>query len=264
MPQMPDRPRDRRAGCDGSHRGRRRTPARRRAITGTAAMATTPAVVPTPSTSRCERRRSRPPSAPDQRPEGHHGQDHHHVVGDRGEGGRREAPGPVEHGGGHRADGVEQHLGHEQPQQEAAQLHLGVTDGLVGHGDRERPHDPRPGQEAEDHDRTQHRQGQAQHGPGQPLGVLPATLVEQGDERRHQHRREDAGGQELEEQVGDQVGRLVGVAQVGRAQRPADGHHPEEPGDAGREVAGGDLGPRSPEAHEVGWGSTCWASRPTP
>ncbi len=199
--------------------------------------------------------------------EGHHGGDHHHVVGHRGEGGGREPPGAVQHGRGHRADCVEQDLGHEHPQQEAAEAHLGVAHGVVGDSDGEGPHDPRPGHQPDDGDRAEHGEGHAQHRPGQALGVLAPAGVEQGDERGHQHRGQDPGGQKLEEQVGDQVGGLVRVAQVGGAQGPTHGHHPEQPGHTGGDVADGDLRARpwdGDRPHGVGAGRMRWAPGPTP
>ena len=71
--------------------------------------------------------------------------------------------------------------------------------------------------------------------PGrQPLGLGVVVGPEQVDEGGHEHRRQRAGGDELEEDVGDRARGLVGVAEVGGAEHRGDHPDLDEPDPAAR------------------------------
>jgi hypothetical protein len=181
------------------------------------------------------------------RPEQAHGGDDDHVVRHRCEGGGREPALAVQQPRGDRPNRVEQDLREEEQEQERPELDLLAADGRIGDRHGEEAHDPRPQQQAHDGHGAQPDEGEAQHAAGQALGVVAAAGVEEADERRHQHRRQQAGGQQLEQHVRDQVRRLVGVAGERGAQHQPNGEHPQEPGNPRGKVAGGDGCRRRPE-----------------
>ena len=197
-----------------------------------------------------------------------HGRRHHQVVGHRGERGRREPPPTVQHRGRDCTDRVEHHLRQEEDEEERAQAHLVVAYTVIADRDGERAHHPRAGHEAHRRHETEADQGDAQQRTGHVLGLLVASLVEEPHEGGHEHRREQARGEQLEEDVGDQVRRLVGVPEKGGAERGADRDHAHEAREARRHVPCGDHRRRTQEAlahgSGAGGGSSRCACGPTP
>ena len=197
------------------------------------------------------------------------------VVEDRCERGSEEATARVEHRGREGDDAVEQHLRHEEAEQVGRQLLLG-GDVRPVHVQRVQVDDPRRGDDADDGDP---RQREHRDGEDRARRVVVArfeVLHEQRDEGRGQH--------PAEEQLVDDVGRLVRVA-VGAgegrgAERVRDGRDAHEAGDAGERGADGDdrarpdegglglggIGARLGEPDVVGahvfTRAARWASRP--
>ena len=83
-----------------------------------------PSVPPSASTSSLGRVEVEAGVGPGHLPEHEHGDHEHDGVADRRDGGQREPAAGVEHRGGHRAEGVEQHLRDEEAQQEGGELLL--------------------------------------------------------------------------------------------------------------------------------------------
>ena len=77
-------------------------------------------------------------------------------------------------------------------------------------------------------DGAQQREGHAQHAARDLLGVALVPGLEQVHERGHEHGRQGACGDQLEHHVGDGVGRLEGVAQVGGAEHGGHDEHADE------------------------------------
>ncbi len=152
----------------------------------------------------------------------------------------------VEDGRGDHADGVEHDLGQEEPQEQGAELALGVADGLVV-ARRERPHDPGRGDGGQRRHGGQQRGQAPQHGAGDTLRLGPTVAVEHLDQRRHEDGLERAGGDQLEEQVRHRVGGLVGVAQGTPAEHGRHHQHPGEARDPRDEREDADGGRRSPQ-----------------
>ena len=140
-----------------------------------------------------------------------------------------------EHRGREGDDAVEQHLRHEEAEQVGRQLLLG-GDVRPVHVQRVQVDDPRRGDDADDGDP---RQREHRDGEDRARRVVVArfeVLHEQRDEGRGQH--------PAEEQLVDDVGRLVRIA-VGAgegrgAERVRDGRDAHEAGDAGERGADGD------------------------
>ena len=130
--------------------------------------------------------------------------------------GHGEHPPGVQHGDGHRAHGVQHELRHEEPQQEGGQLlRLRRPRRVV----RRRWSGARPARGAsEDADHARRRpstsRAQPEHPAGQPLGLAWSPRSSSSTNVGHEHGRQRAGGQQLEEHRREGVGRLEGVAQV--------------------------------------------------
>ena len=159
------------------------------------------------------------------------GADDHDVVDRRGEHGLPEVPGRVQDRGGDHRRCVEQHLGQEEPQQEGAQLDLGGPYRGVVDTRHEQLHDPGSGHHRRGHHRGEQGEHRPQHHPGGLLGVPLRSTVDGVDHDRDQHRLQDAGREQLEEDVRDGVGALVRVAQVRGAQHGGHHHDAGEPGE---------------------------------
>ncbi len=153
-----------------------------------------------PSTDACEEREAR-----------HHHDGVAHGCGDR----HREAPARMEDGDRDRAGGVEHHLGHEEPEEVGHELALVGCD-RRRHPEGQEPGEQRCGQHTGECDHAETGQRHAEHPTGHLLGTALVPRVEQAHEGRHQHGGQRAGGQELEQHVREEVGRLEGVAEVGR------------------------------------------------
>jgi hypothetical protein len=82
--------------------------------------------------------------------------------------------------------------------------------------------DPRRRDHADDRDRPEHQEGDAEEPPGKPLRLGLVTTVEMGHEGRDENGRERPRGEELEQHVGDRVRRLIGVAEVRRPEHGCD------------------------------------------
>ena len=113
--EQPTAPRGRATRAAGP--SRRRKPDRRSPMAGTATNAATPRVPPSASTSCSVRVEVEAGVGSRHLPEHQHGDHQHDGVADRCDGGEREPVPGVEHGRGHGAEGVEQHLRDEEPQQ---------------------------------------------------------------------------------------------------------------------------------------------------
>jgi hypothetical protein len=179
---------------------------------------------------------------PVQRVEDRHRGDEDDGVGDGSHRHDHEAALGEEDRGGHGADRVEQDLRDEEAQEEGRERHLLGLDVGVRGAARQEPGDGRGEDDADDRDDRHDGQGQAQHARGQPLGLGVVVVPEQVDEGGHQHGREGAGGDELEEDVRDRARGLVGVAEVGGTQDGGDHPDLDEPHPAGGER--GDAHPR--------------------
>ena len=103
---------------------------------------------------------------------------------------------------------------------------------------------------------------------GEPSGAGAVAGLETGDEGGHEDGREHPAGEELEQHVRDEVGRLVRVAERRRPEGGAHGEHAGEPGEAGDEVPRRDPGRGATEGGPVrvgvgvGPGDRDWRSHP--
>ena len=95
------------------------------------------------------------------------------------------------------------------------------------------------GDAGHDDDRQGRERPPEEHAGQRPHLVAPPA-VEAGDEGRDEHGEQQPAGQQLEQDVRDEVGPLVGVAERGDAERARGGHHPHEPGGPGQQVEPGD------------------------
>ena len=145
-----------------------RRPRRRRAAHPTKAI--TPPVPATTSRSRSPVDRSKPGSGPATTRKANQRGHHHHRVADRRGGGDGEPALGVQDGGGHGARGVQQHLGHEPPDEEGDQLLL-LVDHARRHAEREQLGDERGGDDADHGHPAQDDQGDAEHAAGDVLGA---------------------------------------------------------------------------------------------
>ena len=129
----------------------------------------------------------------------------------------------------------------------------------IGLGHRQQTHEEGRGDQRHHHEHAEGGQQPSQHGVGQ-AGRRAVTLV-RGHQRRHHHRLHGARREQLEQDVGHQVGGLVDVAQRRGAEHR--GHHQDagetadprdqrQPGDRGREAADGLLRCARAERHLVG------------
>ena len=169
-------------------------------------------------------------------PEGNEARDDHERAPDRRGRGDRESTARVEDGRRDRAVRVEQHLRHEEPQQIGRQLALLRGDVRVFVAGRQRARQRGCEHDAEHNDRSESDEGHTQQATGEPFGLLLVVAVEEVDERRHEHRGQRTGGQQLEENVRDGVRRLERVAQKRCAQHRSDDEHAEKserPGNRG-------------------------------
>ena len=145
----------------------------------------------------------------------------------------------LQHAGEHDPDAVEHDLRHEHLQHPAADLQQRLAAGRVRTGQRaqqrRRQQDPERRYRRED----QHRPGQ-QRARGAP-GALTVTGGDRPGQQRDHERGERAAGDDLEHDVGQLVGALVGVADAPGAERagehgdPPEADHPGQhghPGDA--------------------------------
>ena len=229
--QAPWRARRRNVGWRTSNVGLSRKPVRYTPITGTAQNATTPSSVPRPRTSFSGRVRNSVGGSPwRMKANSRYDRDHDHVVDRRGEHGQREVSGGVEHRRRDQVGGVEQDLRQEEPQQEGAELHLRRLDRRLVQTRHQQTQDPGAGDQAGGDDGGQQGQHGPEHHARRPLGFVVAGVVDGLDHDRHQHRLQHAGREQLEQDVRDGVGALVGVAQVGGAQDGGDDDDPCEPG----------------------------------
>ncbi len=201
-------------------RGRSRNPLRCSAIAGTPTKPSTPIVAPEAQHQLLGQRQVEVPVAPVQHPEDREGDDEHERVRDRCDRRDREAALRVEHRGRHGPPAVEHDLGDEEPEEERGEALLlrrdlrgrraGGEDARDLRGERQRDH----GDDAEPDERDPEDPG------GQALGLLLVAGLEVVHERRDEHGRERAGGEELEQHVRDRGRGLEGVAEVGRARGP--------------------------------------------
>ena len=146
----------------------------------------------------------------------------------------REPPARVEHRRRERDDAVEEHLRHEQPQQGRSRAPAALR--------RSRPLD------------VERCRGRTIHGAASTPTTVIASEREHRDgedrrrcvvvarlevlhEQRHQRRGEHAAEQELVDDVGRLVGVAVRAGERGHAQRVGDGRDPHEAGDAGERGA---------------------------
>ena len=149
------------------------------------------------------------------------------VVEDRSERRGREAPSGIEHRGRERRDAVEQHLRHEEPQQVSCQrLLLRTIRSVYAQGVEV---DDPGREEYPDHRDREENENRNREDRG---GRIVVVRLEVPDEQRHEGRGEDAP----QEQLVDDVGRLVRVAvrarQCGDAERIGDRRDAHEPGDS--------------------------------
>ena len=89
----------------------------------------------------------------------------------------------------------------------------------------EQARQPRADDDADDRHHAEHDPRDRQQPAGQLLGAPSLAAPEVVDEGRHEHGRQRARGEQLEEHVRDAVRRLEGVAEVGRAEHRRDDHH---------------------------------------
>src|SRR5512132_1332643 len=120
------------------------------------------------------------------------------------------------------ADGVEQHLRHEEPQQERGQALLLGGDRRVVDATGEEACQARCGDDADDRHHAQNDQCNSKHAAGEAFGFRLVGTSEQVHERGHEHGRERARGQQLEQHVRDIVRRRERVAQVRRPENCRD------------------------------------------
>ena len=152
----------------------------------------------------------------------------------------------VQHAGTHHGDNVEEHLREETAQEEGPLGDLRRPIRGVGVGDEEEPGErvgeDDPGQDDDGHG----PEGKAEDGPGEAFGVLSTLFVEAGHQGGDEHRRQGARGDELEDEVRQRVGRLVGVAQERGAEDGRDDDDAYEAPEAAHERDCGHEGPRAP------------------
>ena len=163
--------------------------------------------------------------------------DDHDVVQHRRERGGKEVSTRVEYRGGERDDAVEEHLRHEQPQQRRRQFLL-RSDVRAVHVEGVEVDDPRRGHHADDGDRGERED---RDGEDRARGVV-VTGLEVFDEEWNQGGGEHTAEQELVDDVGRLVGVAVGAGECGRAERVRDGCDPHEAGDARERGADSDDG----------------------
>jgi hypothetical protein len=118
--------------------------------------------------------------------EGDHRDDDDHRQPDGGHGSDREPPFGVEDRDGHRSDGIEEHLGNEEAQQEGGQVALLLGDGFVRDPARQQAGDPGCGDDADDHDDAEHEECNAEQAPGELLRAGVIATVQPVDERRYE------------------------------------------------------------------------------
>ncbi len=164
-----------------------------------------------------------------QRGEEQVGGDDHHVVDERSDGRSGEVAPRLEERGGHHAHGVEEELHEEDREKAAAERRLLRPQRSVRFGRGQYRHQAGRGDQGDDRERPERGQQPAEHGVGKRR--RGAVLFVGGHERRHHDRLHAARGEQLEQDVGDEVGGLVDVAQGRRAEHRGDDHDAGEPAD---------------------------------
>ena len=150
-----------------------------------------------------------------------------HVVEDRGEGGGGEAAVGIEQRRGEGRQPVEEHLGHEQPQEGGGHLLLGGSRGRL-QAEGVQADDRRGGQDSDGGEGDEEGARHGHHGRG-GLVVAPVAVV---DEDGHEGGRQDAAEEELVDDVGSGVGQVVRVGQAGEAEGVGHGGQAGNAGEA--------------------------------